>query len=119
MSTAIAWILGIATVLGGIAAVGFLRDKWREKQQWTEKEKEVNSAWWESSELKKLYEAKGYKDFGWSNSDRVAERVVEGKEIVHEVDQKNRIKYRLVNKSGQVLVCRTERKKPGSEHSYR
>ncbi len=52
MSTAIAWILGIATVLGGIAAIGYFRDKWKEKQQWTEQEKIVNPNWWESSDLK-------------------------------------------------------------------
>ena len=87
MGTAIAWVLGIATVLGGIAAVGYFRDKWREKQQWSEKEKEVISPWWESSELKKQCEAKDYEEFGWSNSDRVAERVAEGKEIVYEIDE--------------------------------
>lgn len=106
MTAAVAWILGIATVLGGIAAIGYFRDKWREKQQWTEKEKAVNSNWWESSELKKQYIAKGYTEFGWSNFDRLAERIAEGKEVVFEVDEENRIKYRLVNKSGQVLVGR-------------
>lgn len=106
MSTIVAWVLGIATLLGGFAAVAYFRDKCREKQQWSEQEKKVNSAWWEASELKKQYEAKGCKDFGWSNSDRVSERVAEGKEIVYEIDKENRVKYRLVNKSGQVLVCR-------------
>lgn len=106
MGTAIAWILGIATVLGGIAAVGYFRDKWREKQEWTEKDKVVNNNWWESSDLKKQCEAQGRKEFGWSNPDRVAERIAEGKEVVFETDEENRTKYRLVNKSGQVLVCR-------------
>jgi len=106
MGTAIAWILGIATVLGGIAAVVYFRDKWREKQEWTEKDKVVNNNWWESSDLKIQYETRGCKEFYWSNSDRVAERVTEGKEVVFETDEENRTKYRLVNKSGQVLVCR-------------
>lgn len=106
MGTVIAWIIGIATVLGGIAAVGYFRDKWREKQEWIEKDKVVNNNWWESSELKKQYEAKGCKEFSWSNSDRVAERIAEGKKVVFETDEENRTKYRLVNKSGQVLVCR-------------
>lgn len=106
MNTFITWILGIATVLGGIAAVVYFFDKSRDKQQWSEKEKEVNSEWWESSELKKRYEEIGYKDFRWSNSDRVAKQITEGKEIVYEIDEENRVKYKLVNKSGQVLVCR-------------
>jgi len=105
MSAAIAWILGIATVLGGIAAIGYFRDKWQEKQQCTEKEKLVNTNWWESSELKAQYEANGYTDFGWSNPDRLAERISEGKETVIERDEENRINYRLINRSGQVLVC--------------
>jgi hypothetical protein len=106
MSTAIAWILGIATVLGGIAAIGYFRDKLKEKQQWTEQEKVVNTNWWECSNLKAQYESKGYKDFSWSNPDRLAERIAEGKEVVFETDEENRIKYRLVNKGSQVLVCR-------------
>ncbi|HZX35113.1 MAG TPA: hypothetical protein VFF54_01295 [Thermodesulfobacteriota bacterium] len=106
MTKVIVLVLGIATVLGGIAAVGYFRDKRREKQQWTEKEKEVNNAWWESSELKKQYEAKGCKDFSWSNSERVAERIAGGKEAVYEIDEDNRVRYRLVNKSGQLLLCR-------------
>jgi hypothetical protein len=105
MATAIAWVLGIATILGGIAAIGYFRDKWRENQQWTVQQKEINNTWWESSELKKQYDTNGYKDFGWSNSNRVAELTAEGGEIVYEVDEKNRIKYMLVNKSGQVLLC--------------
>lgn len=61
MGTAIVWFLGIATALGGIAAVGYFLDKWREKQEWTEKEKVVNSNWWESSDLKKNMRRKGVK----------------------------------------------------------
>lgn len=105
MSEIVAWVLGIATILGGIAAIAYFIDKWRENRQWSVKEKEVNSAWWESSELKKQYEAKGCKDFAWSNSDRVAERVAEGKAIVYEIDEQDGVKYKLVNRSGQVLVC--------------
>jgi hypothetical protein len=106
MGTAIFWILAIATIIGGIAAVNYFLDKWRERHRWTVEDKEVNSTWWESSDLKKQYEAKGYRDFAWSNADRVAERIAEGKEFVYELDTENRIKYRLVNKSGQVLLCR-------------
>lgn len=102
----IAWVLGIATLIGGIAAIGYFVDKWRAKAQWTEKDKEVNNAWWESSDLRKHYQDAGCGDFGWSNPERVAERLAAGKEGVYEIDEKNRIKYRLVNRSGQVLLCR-------------
>ena len=105
MGTVIAWILGICTVLGGIAAVGYFRDKWRKKQEWNENDKVVNNNWWESSDLKKQYEARGYKEFGWSNSDRVRELIAEGKELVFETDEESRTKYRIVNKSDQVLVA--------------
>ncbi len=81
MSTVFFWILAVATIVGGIAAVSYFRDKWREKQQWVVEDKEVNSTWWESSELKRHYEAKSYKDFAWSNIDRAAERIVAGKEM--------------------------------------
>ena len=106
LGTVVAWALGIATIIGGIAAIGYFRDKWREKNTWTENEKEVNSSWWESSTVKSEYEAQGFTGFGWSNSDKVAERIASGKEFVYEKDEENRIKYRLVNKSGQVLLCK-------------
>jgi hypothetical protein len=106
MGTVVAWVVGIATLIGGIAAISYFRDKWQEKQQWTTKDKEINNTWWESSSLKATYEAQGYTDFAWSNSNRVAERMASGKEIVYELDQKNRIRYKLVNKTGQVLLCR-------------
>lgn len=105
MSDFVAWVLGIATLLGGIAAILYFLDKWREKQKWNEKDKEVNNAWWESSELKKQYEAGGCKDFAWSNSDRVGALVRDGMMIVYEIDARNKMKYRLVNRSGQVLLC--------------
>ncbi len=106
MVTVIKWVLSIATILGGIAAVCYFLDRRRDNQKWSVKEKEINNYWWESSELKKQYEKMGYKEFTWSNSDRVDERLAEGKEIVYDIDEKNRIKYRLVNKSGQVLMYR-------------
>jgi hypothetical protein len=76
------------------------------KKIWTETDKEVNNALWQSSELKKNYEAQGFIDFSWSNSNRVAERILEGKEIVYETDEQKLIKTKLVNKSGQILLCR-------------
>jgi hypothetical protein len=40
MGTVLAWTLGIATILGGLAAVAYFWDKWRDKRKWTEKEKQ-------------------------------------------------------------------------------
>ena len=108
MEAALAWALGIATILGGVAAVLYFRDKWQERNRYTEQEKEVNSAWWEASNLKKEYEAKGFRSFAWSNSDRVAEREVEGAEMIYEIDPDRKVKFRLVNRSAQVLIGRKD-----------
>ena len=108
MDTVILWILGIATFVGGIAAVHYFYGMWRNRQRWTVEEKEVNSTWWESSGLKQQYEADGYKDFRWSNADKVAERMASGMEVVYEVDTANRVKFKLVNSSGQVLLGRSD-----------
>ena len=102
------WVLAGATILGGIAAVGYFYDKWRSNRNWMESEKEVDSNWWESSSLKRQYENNGFVQFGWSNSDRVPERLTQGREIVYEMDQKNRIKYKLINKSKQVLLAKKD-----------
>ena len=40
MGTVLAWTLGIATILGGLAAVAYFWDKWRDKRKWTEKDKQ-------------------------------------------------------------------------------
>jgi hypothetical protein len=106
MDTAIAWVLGIATVLGGIAAVIYFVDKWKERSRFTEEDKQVTSAWWEASDLKREYEAMGFRSFGWSNADLVAERQAEGAEVIYEVDNGKKSKSRLVNRSGQLLIGR-------------
>jgi hypothetical protein len=108
MSEIITWTLAAATILGGIAAISYFYDKYQKLQQWSEESKEVNTVWWESSELKKEYEEKGCKNFAWSNADRVEQRVAEGKAIVYEFDEQDHVKYRLVNKSGQVLICQID-----------
>ena len=106
MGSVIAWTLGVATLFGGIAALIYFREVWNKKRAWTEMDKQVNTVWWESSDLKKRYEADDYEGFAWSNQDSLAQRLAEGREIVYEIDEKSRVKYKLVNKSGQVLLCR-------------
>lgn len=63
-------VLSIATILGGIAAVWYIWDKYKDKSKWDEREKVVNSNWWESSELKHALENQGYK-FRWSDRSRI------------------------------------------------
>jgi hypothetical protein len=98
-------VLAVATILGGVAAIWYFWDKYRKNQEWSEKEKVVSPAWWESSELKRTLEAQGYK-FRWSARDRIEERKQNGYELVHEEDEASRTKYILVNSSGQVLIAK-------------
>jgi hypothetical protein len=95
--------LAIATILGGVSAVWYFWDKYWCNREWREKEKVVNSNWWESSELKHTLEARGLK-LRWSNRDRIEERKEKGYEIIYEEDKTNRTRYILVNSSDQVLI---------------
>ena len=95
------YVLGIATLLGGIAAIWFFVDKYKHKNMWQEKEKAVNNKWLETSEIKKLY--KDY-DLRWANPDSIEERKQKGYEVVYEKDMPLKIKYRLINASNQVLI---------------
>ena len=106
MDTVMAWVLGSATILGGIAAILYFRDKWKDRNRFTEEDKKVTSAWWEASDLKKGYEARGFRSFGWSNLDRIAERQDDGAEVIYLLDDTRKVKFRLVNRSGQVLIGR-------------
>lgn len=105
-------VLIVATILGGIAAIWFFYDKFSSENEisgeneFSVENKTVNNNWWESSELKKCLEAEGYNTFAWSNSDRVEERIDEGYEVIFDEDKDNKIKYKLVNKSAQVLIGR-------------
>ena len=101
-------VLGIATVIGGIAAILFFCDIYKKRRQWQEVEKVVNSNWWESSELKKNLKAQGYK-FRWSNADAVEQQRSIGYEIIYEEDNSNKKKYKLINRSGQVLIGKINR----------
>lgn len=71
-----------------------------------EEDKLVTSNWWEASDLRKEYVGRGLSLFRWSNGDRVAERQQEGYEVVILKEPEANKRFRLVNKSGQVLVAR-------------
>jgi len=74
-------------------------------RQPTQQDKLVTSAWWESSDLRTDYVGRGLNHFYWSNADRVTEREQQGHQIVYLDDTNANIRYRIVNKSGQVLVA--------------
>jgi len=108
-------ILAIATFLGGIVAIWFIYDKFFSSKPGDDiqdegnlekiiENKTVNSAWWESSELKSNLEAQGYNKFYWSDDDRVEERIDNGYDLIFDENNDKRIKYKLVNSSDQVLI---------------
>ena len=70
-----------------------------------EQGKVVTTAWWDASDLKKEYESRGLASFRWSNVDRVPEREQQGYEVVYLDDAPANARYRIVNKSGQVLIA--------------
>lgn len=91
-------VLTIATILGGIAAIWFLWEKFFSVEAF---EKKVNSTWWEKSQLKGKLEKNGY-IFRWTDSDSVEEKSSNGYEIIFEKTLFS--KHKLVNKSGQILI---------------
>jgi hypothetical protein len=97
-------ILAIATILGGIAAIVYFWEKYQKKKKWQEKEKIVDSSWWEASELKKVTDAQGFKTYRWSHPEKVEGRKSNGYSIIYEVDKKNNIRYRLTDKGHKILI---------------
>jgi cell division septal protein FtsQ len=91
-------VLAVATILGGIVAIWFLWEKFFLQKLI---EKEVNNSWWEASPLKQSLEKEGY-SFRWSNAESVEDRLNNGYKIIYEKTLFK--KYKLVNKSGQVLI---------------
>jgi len=74
----------------------------------THRDKLVTSTWWEASDVRKDYEGRGLNHFNWSNAERVPEREEQGHEIVYLDDATANIRYRIVNKSGQVLMAKRD-----------
>jgi hypothetical protein len=74
----------------------------------TEKDKLVTSAWWEASDLRKEYEHRGFKHFYWSKPELIPEREGKGYEVVYLDDSAANARYRIVNKSGQVLLAKRD-----------
>lgn len=68
----------------------------------------TTSNWWEESDLRKEYVSRGLNQSYWSNAEQVAEREQQGYEIVLLADVEANIQYRLVNKSGQLLMAKRD-----------
>lgn len=78
------------------------------RQPPAQRDKLATSNWWEASDLRKEYVSRGLNHFHWSNAERVAEREQQGQEIVLLDDVEANIRYRIVNKSGQVLMAKRD-----------
>ncbi len=95
----------IVTVAGGLILLivaPFIRRKIHPEPT-KEEEKIVNSNWFDSSDLKKQLQEKGY-TFYWSNHDSVEENKGKGYEVIFDKDESKNVNYKLVNKSGQILL---------------
>ena len=73
-----------------------------------EKDKMVTTEWWNASDLRKDYESRGLKSFRWSDAARVPEREQQAFVVVYLEDAVAKIRYRIVNKSGQVLIAKRD-----------
>lgn len=68
----------------------------------------ATSDWWETSDLRKEYVSRGLNHFDWSDAKRVAKLQQQGHEIVVLDDVEANIRYRIVNKSGEVLMAKRD-----------
>lgn len=71
-----------------------------------EKDKLVTSQWWETSAPRRKYIGRGLTVFHWSNAGRVAECQQAGYEVVYLEDSVANTRFRIVNKSGQILIAK-------------
>lgn len=69
-------------------------------------DKTVTPQWWDASDLRREYESRGLTRFYWSDVDRVPEREQQGYQIVYLDDTVGNNRFRIVNKSGQVLMAK-------------
>ncbi len=79
-----------------------------EREPPTQVDKLVTSRWWESSTLRGNYEQRGLAHFHWSNAESVPEREQENYETVYLDDAGANVRYRIVNRSGQVLMAKRD-----------
>ncbi|MFQ5684572.1 MAG: hypothetical protein ACE5HC_15035 [Candidatus Binatia bacterium] len=70
---------------------------------WQEESKLVDFNWPETSGLKAEAQKSGL-ELSWSNPEKVQSRILEGYEIVYEIDKSKQIRRRLELKDGLVLM---------------
>lgn len=69
-----------------------------------EKDKLVNSEWWDASDIRMEYASRGLKNVRWSDPESIARREQQGYEIIYLDDLAANVRYRIVNRNGQVLI---------------
>lgn len=73
--------------------------------KWGERTKEIDGQWLERSGFANHITAQGIRLF-WSRPDSIATHELDGWSVVYELDQKERIRYRLVRYDGTTLLGR-------------
>ncbi|MFM0603658.1 hypothetical protein PQR05_03900 [Paraburkholderia sediminicola] len=77
----------------------------KDRLKWDEQEKQVDRDWLDKSGFEKHMIASGI-DLYWSRPDSIATREFDGWSVLYELDQKNRIRNRLVRYDGTTLIGR-------------
>lgn len=71
--------------------------------KWDEKSKTVNNNWLDKSGLQDSAEKEKI-ILRWCNSDRIEEYKLKQYDIYYEIDEKKHVRFKLKNKSGQILM---------------
>lgn len=71
--------------------------------KWEVKEKMVDSKWLEVSGLEKELLSKGYR-IAWVKEDKVERRKLEGMEVIYDIDEKERVKYKIIRQDRLTLM---------------
>ena len=71
--------------------------------EWDEEEKRVDSEWLEKSGFKTTAEKSGL-TLRWSTPEKLESRLLEGYEILYEIEKLKRKRRRLVRRDGSILI---------------
>ena len=71
--------------------------------KWDEETKLVSPDWLENSGFKEEAEKNGFSLY-WSNPDKVESRLLDGYEVMYELEKLKRVRRKLILKSGAVLI---------------
>lgn len=75
----------------------------KDRLKWEEQTKEVDRDWLDKSGFAKHVTDLGIRLY-WSRPDSIATHELDGWSVAYELDQKNRIRYRLVRYDGSTLL---------------